>query len=379
MATRGSIVLDKFVVLIKGGPCYELEDGMTFHAEVVSRYADGVLWTFGPTEQTVGPASFPIRRHAMADGAPRWRKLEYVLRVVREATKAIRAAGRPAIVVTYDPFVSGFAAVMIKLLTGARFICEINGAFGNLDNFADLPLPVRRRKRASMMRFGSAVLRRADGIRLLYDRQLDGFGVDVSRKVVRRYFDPVPIERFRDLGEDRVVLLVGYPFRRKGGDIAARAFAKIRDRFPDWKLVMIGFELGQNLEAMDLTLERIEAVPPMNNTRIAEWIGRAGIVVLPSRSEAMGRVLIEAAAAEKPRVGADVDGIHTVIEHGVDGFLFPKEDVDALAERLAELMSSPELRRRLGTAARTRVLTQFAPETYLERFREQADAVLSGR
>jgi glycosyltransferase involved in cell wall biosynthesis len=371
--------LDKFVVLIKGGPCYDLDDGMTFHAEVVSRYADGVLWTFGPTEQTVGPASFPTRRHAMADGAPKWKKLAYVLRVVREATTAIRAANRPAIVVTYDPFVSGCAAVIIKLLTGAKFICEVNGAFGNLDNFADLPMAVRRRKRASMMRFGSAVLKRADGIRLLYDRQLDGFGVDVSRKVVRRYFDPVPIERFRYLAEDKVVLLVGYPFRRKGGDVAARAFAKIRDRFPDWRLVMIGFQLGQNLEAMDLSLERIEAVPPMNNTRIAEWIGRAGIVVLPSRSEAMGRVLIEAAAAEKPRVGADVDGIHTVIEHGIDGFLFPKEDVDALAERLAELMSSPDLRRRLGTAARTRVLTQFAPETYLERFREQADAVFAAR
>jgi glycosyltransferase involved in cell wall biosynthesis len=68
-----------------------------------------------------------------------------------------------------------------------------------------------------------------------------------------------------------------------------------------------------------------------------------------------------------------------VIEHGVDGYLFPKEDVEALAARLAELMASPDLRRRLGTAARHRVLEQFAPETYLERFREQTDAVLAGR
>jgi glycosyltransferase involved in cell wall biosynthesis len=357
--------LDKFVVLIKGGPCYALTDGMTFHAEVVSRYADGILWTYGPTEETAGTARFPIHRYALPDGAPRWHKLRYVWHVVRESVRAIRASRRPAVVVTYDPFVSGLAAVAIKLLTGAKFVCEVNGAFGNLDNFADLPLEVRQRKRATMMRFGSWILRYADGIRLLYDRQLEGFAVDTSTKVVRRYFDPVPIERFRNLGEDKVVLLVGYPFRRKGGDVAALAFASI--------------QLRQNLDAMGLPMERIEAVPPMNNTLIADWIGRAGIVILPSRSEAMGRVLIEAAAAEKPRVGADVDGIHTVIEHGVDGYLFPKEDVEALAARLAELMASPDLRRRLGTAARHRVLEQFAPETYLERFREQTDAVLAGR
>jgi glycosyltransferase involved in cell wall biosynthesis len=244
--------------------------------------------------------------------------------------------------------------------------------FGNPDNYADDPRGPARQARA--LRVGSAVLRAADGIRLLYHGQLQGFDVPVERKAVRAYFDPIPLDRFADQGEEPYLLFVGYPYRRKGVDLLLEAFARVRDRFPEWRLVLIGHELDKSVAGAGVPLHRVDVLKPMNNERLAPYIGRCAVMVLPSRSEAMGRVLLEAAAAGKPRVGAAVDGIPAVIEDGVDGLLFPKEDVGALAERLARLMESSELRQRMGAAAKARAQREYSGERFVELFGDLAAA-----
>jgi glycosyltransferase involved in cell wall biosynthesis len=279
--------------------------------------------------------------------------------------------------VSYDPLASGIIARLIKLRTGAKFICEVNGVFGTPDNFADEPDAAARSARA--LRVGSHVLRGADGIRLLYQGQLAGFDVPTERKAVRAYFDPIPLERFENGGEEPYLLFVGYPYRRKGVDLLVQAFARVRDRFPEWRLVLIGHRLDQHVGTAGVSLERVDVLKPMNNEQLAPYISRCAALVLPSRSEAMGRVLLEAAAAGKPRVGAAVDGIPSVIADGVDGLLFPKEDVDALADRLARVMASPELRQRFGAAARVRAFEEYSGDRFVELFGELASATLRGR
>jgi glycosyltransferase involved in cell wall biosynthesis len=128
-----------------------------------------------------------------------------------------------------------------------------------------------------------------------------------------------------------------------------------------------------------VSLERVEVLKAVNNERLAPYVGRCAAMVLPSRSEAMGRVLLEAAAAGKPRIGAAVNGIPSVIEDGVDGLLFPKNDVDALAERLTRVMSSPDLRRRLGAAARARAVREYSGDRFVELFGDLARATCQPR
>jgi glycosyltransferase involved in cell wall biosynthesis len=84
----------------------------------------------------------------------------------------------------------------------------------------------------------------------------------------------------------------------------------------------------------------------------------------------MGRVLIEAATAEKSRIASRVGGIPTVVEPDFDGLLVPKCDVEALAAGLDTLMGDPALRRRLGTAAKARVQAEFTERAYLDLFEE---------
>jgi glycosyltransferase involved in cell wall biosynthesis len=376
MSNRGGQA--PFVVYVKGGPTYDLGNNLMHHAALVSRLGPGLFLSHGPAALASRTGDVDLVNLELPDiGRTHLQRARVLWRTVWTGVRAIRRSGREGLVVGYDPFENGIVAWAIALLSRSRFICEVNGAYANPDNLADFDPPdARERKRRTMVRVGSFVLRRADGIRLLYDAQLEGLDVDVRRKIVRRCIDPVPLERFSARGDEPFVLLVGYPFRRKGVDVLLKAFARIRDRHPDWRVVLIGHDLQRALANCDLPRERVEAVKPMGNQAIADWIGRAGIVVLPSRSEAMGRVLLEAAAAERPRVAADVDGIHTVVAHESDGLLFAKEDDAGLASHLDRLMSSSAERRRFGLAARERVLRDFSDERYVAFFADFTRAVM---
>jgi len=90
--------------------------------------------------------------------------------------------------------------------------------------------------------------------------------------------------------------------------------------------------------------------------------------VLPSLSEGLGRVLIEAAMLAKPAIGSNVDGIPDIIKDGETGFLFQPGDVDDLVKKLDKLLGSPELARRLGKNARKFVEDKFSTEKYFEEY-----------
>ena len=64
------------------------------------------------------------------------------------------------------------------------------------------------------------------------------------------------------------------------------------------------------------------------------------LFVLPSRTEAMGRVLLEAMACKKPIIASNVGGIPEIIKDGYNGLLFESENVDDLAEKIRLVLSN---------------------------------------
>jgi glycosyltransferase involved in cell wall biosynthesis len=83
------------------------------------------------------------------------------------------------------------------------------------------------------------------------------------------------------------------------------------------------------------------------------------IVVLPSYREGLPRSLTEAAACEIPAITTDVAGCRSVVVHRETGIIVPPKDPTRLAEAIAELASNPELRERMGRAARRRAEQEF--------------------
>lgn len=86
---------------------------------------------------------------------------------------------------------------------------------------------------------------------------------------------------------------------------------------------------------------------------------RAAVLCMPSRSEGFGVAAVEAMAAGTPVVATRVGGLVDVVEHERTGLLVEEGDVDGLRAALVRLLDDPDLRARLGSAARQRVAERF--------------------
>jgi glycosyltransferase involved in cell wall biosynthesis len=151
-------------------------------------------------------------------------------------------------------------------------------------------------------------------------------------------------------------------------DLLIEVFKAVVSRYPDWKLEILGwYPDDRELRACMGGHPAIFHQPPVLPSEMPAHMGRCGIFVLPSRTEAMGRVLLEAAACAKPRLGAAIEGIPTVIEDGADGLLFKPGDAADLAAKLDRLMGDGTLRKELGFRARLRAASEWNADHYFRR------------
>jgi len=92
----------------------------------------------------------------------------------------------------------------------------------------------------------------------------------------------------------------------------------------------------------------------------------AAFTIVPSRSEAFGLVNVESMSVGTPVIASAVGGIPEIIRDGVDGYLVPPDDPEALAEKMKLLLSDPTLREQMGENARQRFLDMFEQTKNIE-------------
>lgn len=132
-------------------------------------------------------------------------------------------------------------------------------------------------------------------------------------------------------------------------------------------------QLATELEISD----RVHFLGTIPNDQLPELYGAADVFVHPSKSEALGIVLIETLACETPVVVADVGGVRDVVVDGFNGLLYsdPK-DHETLASRVRELLAHSARRSELGKNGRAFVTAKFdwkkiLPQ-YIEAFEKTA-------
>jgi len=367
-----------YLVIVRKGPTWSPADLEPLCRLLSTRFA-GEIWAFGSYDADIRVDRFRVRVVNDERLSSRVEKLILTTREILRRAVELRAAAIPdLVVVSLEPFTGGLLGLYVARRARGIFICEVNGVYADRNNFASQGMP-RWLRLATRRLLGAFVLSRATAVRLLFAEQLRGFVRLPARVLTRRFFDITHIERFHPGAEEKMILGVGFPFRVKGFDILCRAFHMIASEHREWRLVLIGHFVPEELRAAGLEHPRIEARPGMKQPELAEWMSHCAIFALPSRTEAMGRVLIEAGAAGKCRVASRVDGIPTVLEDGIDGLLVEKENVDELAEMLARLIGDAPLRRRLGDAARVRVEREFSGEAYLEHYTELVSSAMTLR
>jgi glycosyltransferase involved in cell wall biosynthesis len=184
--------------------------------------------------------------------------------------------------------------------------------------------------------------------------------------------DPAIFCRQRTMAEARTLLglppsgrlilgAVGRLDVAKGFTYLIDAVAQLRREFPQLLLVLAGQgPLRERLECHVSSLGLSENVRFLGFCQDVKLIYDAiDVFAMPSLSETLGYALLEAMAHERPAVGTMVGGIPEVIVPLETGLLVPPRDSFALAETIALLLRSVELRQRLGWAARLRVANHF--------------------
>jgi glycosyltransferase involved in cell wall biosynthesis len=233
-------------------------------------------------------------------------------------------------------------------------------------------------------RVAESALRRADGV-----RTVTGYTTRLVRELGIEPADEFPaymdFASFLDrpvvaLPDRPQALFVGVLERYKNVDGLAEAWRRAAPRVPETRLRIVGTgTLSRVVERLVADLgEQATWSPRLAQPEVATALDQSTVLVLPSRSEGMGRVLIEAFCRGRAVLGSRVGGIADLVEDGVNGLLVAPEDTNGLAEALVRLLTDRPLAEQLGAGARASVdRWTISPEEFAHRLRSLVERVTS--
>jgi glycosyltransferase involved in cell wall biosynthesis len=277
-----------------------------------------------------------------------------------EAPDVVHLAGLEAVIL------GGLAS---KLVPSRHVVIQMPGLAASEEAGGSLPRLYRagaRRLMASLLRQpGSCLLvENADDLTLLRTRGIDPggrFAVLGGAGIDPEAFPALPPPR----NAAPIAAFVGQMVARNGIDILMRAGERLAERGSALKLELCGAVDHESREeiAADVLADWCAAHKarwPGHVADVREVWSRVDICVLPARAGGgVPRALLEAAACARPLVVTDVPGCRHFVRDGVEGFVVRREDPDALAAALDRLARDPDLRQRMGEAARLRLLHGF--------------------
>lgn len=209
-------------------------------------------------------------------------------------------------------------------------------------------------------------------------RHLLGLG---SRQIeiLPNFVDPVrfcPCETAQE--EENLVVFAGTICEKKGIHFLIQAFPKVLAEQPAARLVVAGRDQADvryggsfrgHLERLmdETTRGRVEFAGPVPYDQMPALLGRAAVCVFPSLMEAMPMAWLEGMAMGKAVVASRLGPGPEVIRDGVEGLLCDPRQPQELASAIVRLLRDPDLRYRLGRAARRRIEEDFSAAVMVEK------------
>lgn len=149
-------------------------------------------------------------------------------------------------------------------------------------------------------------------------------------------------------------LLVARLLREKGIEEYAMAARIVKRQHPQARFILLGSvddNPGALAEADIKSWSDEGTLEWHGHVAVQPWMAQASVYVLPSYREGMPVSTQEAMAAGRAVITTDVPGCRQTVEHGVNGFLVPPRNPDALAEAMLRFIEQPELIHSMGKAS----------------------------
>lgn len=264
----------------------------------------------------------------------------------RDIGGALRFAGalradRPALVHLH---VGGRSRLwLLRALTSAKRVAHVHG--DRAEDGAPLPLESLTRSAHAVIATSMAVARAVPGpAAVVYP------GTDVPDRVAPLLASPPTIGTVA-----RLEPIKGLPF-------LLQAAGALERRHPDLRIEVAGSgSCDPRLRLLASRLGLARSISFLGWRQDVEALHRRWqVFVQPSIYEGFGLAALEAMASGLPVAASATGGLPELVEDGITGFLVPVGDVDALADRLGQLLEDEELRVRAGQAARERVREHFS-------------------
>lgn len=288
---------------------------------------------------------------------------------------------RVSAVMAQSPY-QGLTALMIvraAQLFGhpAKLIVESHGDFEeSLFYYRKVPAETLVR---SLMRYAARfVIQRADALRAVSNTTSLQLLQYAPKSPIQQFPSWTDFDVFRSVQrhpwaqKSGLILYAGVLSPLKGVHHLIAAFSRICATHPDARLVIAGktiddaYERDLKSAIAGLRLGgRIELAGHLSQRDLADLLATAALLVLPSYSEGLPRVVMEAMGAGVPVIATPVGGLPELIEDGHTGYLVPPGDERALGDRMSAILGDPESASRIAGAARARALRVFSTEEYV--------------
>jgi glycosyltransferase involved in cell wall biosynthesis len=318
-----------------------------------------------PTGDAIFTLVPPLRPRAL-DGLVFWLALPgRIARVLR--------AFRPEAVLCQTAYDAAAALLARRIArVPARVILEVHGDWRTSTRLYGSP--ARRVLGRAGDAVAAAALRRADAVRTVSPftaglvREL---GIEPSADFPA-YMDLEPFSSPPSpLPERPVALFVGVLEAYKNVDGLAAAWRLAAPRVPGASLRIVGTGSLTGVAEALVSDHRVRWDRVLAPDEVAAALDASWVLVLPSRSEGMGRVLVEAFCRGRGVVGTRAGSIPDLVEEGDSGLLVEPGEPAALADALVRVLSERELAERLAAGARAAAGPWLqTPEEYARRIRE---------
>jgi glycosyltransferase involved in cell wall biosynthesis len=314
-------------------------------------------------------ALVPPRRPQLLDGALFYAMLPF--RIARELARF-----RPDAVLAENAL-TALAAIRGRKLAGREtpVVLEVHGDWRSSMRLYGSPL--RRLLAPLADRAALDALRRADAVRTLSpatETLVRSFGVEPTSSFpayvdVSTFLEEPP----RTLPDRPQALFVGVLERYKNVDGLVAAWRAAAPRIPEARLRIVG-----DGALRDLVRRLVHELPAQTSwepeivpEEVAHALDESSILVLPSRSEGLPRIALEALCRCRPVLATRVGGVPDLIEDGVTGFVIEPEDVGELTEALVRVLGMPEALEPLTAEGRRGAEAWIqTPEQFAERVLE---------
>jgi len=190
----------------------------------------------------------------------------------------------------------------------------------------------------------------------------------------------VSLNDFRQVKkEDDVfrIIFCGASCIKKGTHYLLEAFRESRLNNAElWLIGGIHDDIKPLLKQYDGFYKSFGAVP---HSELYKYFSQGSVFVLPSLEEGMAKVIMEAMACGLPVIATQNTGAGDIVREGVDGFIIPIRDRDALKEKITYLYENRDLRGEMGQNAKERIRSCFTWEDYADRIINAFDRALQAR